>query len=368
MAGGKDIKLPVIGEVPKTGVYIGLSAVAVLIGVYYYQHRGSSSAAPAAGAAGQGAAVSGQGAYGSGIYGMGGGVSGQGAYLSGGSYPWDGTEGNPSDPYSLDPATGTTYGDGEGYGSSGEGGPPFATNGAWSQYAENYLITTLGMDASTVSEALGYYIAGEQVTPAQQDIINQATAIAGPPPVTGPGGYPPSIRLASSTASNGTVTVPNVVGMTATDAFNVLRADNLVPGPGGLNGTDTVTAESPTAGSHVQQGSTVTVTVKTGTTTTTKTGGGASGSKPSMPTNVKISGAGPTGFGVSWSPVKGATEYTVRVTYQDALVKQYANVSRSPLGVSGLQPNRTYTVHVAAGNQYGWSSETNGPTGKTTNK
>lgn len=249
-----DVKIPGVGEVPKTAALAGAGIVVVLVIMHYKSAAGGGT----------------------------GGTSG-----AAGAYPPDGTTGNPADPNSIDPSTGLTYGsEGIGTGSApgayglsasggayspgydyssgsgasgGSGGPPFTDNGAWSQYAETYLSGSVGLDAAHVSAALGAYLAGQQVTPAQKSIIDQAIGVAGNPPVTGPGGYPPSIRLSHSPAHNGTVTVPDVAGMRQVDAVNMLKAAGLHPSysPPPHGRTFYVTRTRPGAGSHVQRGTLV---------------------------------------------------------------------------------------------------------------
>lgn len=76
--------------------------------------------------------------------------------------------------------------------------PTFTDNASWMQYAEAYLVQNEGDDAATLGNALGKYLAGAQVTAAQQQLIEQAIAAANKPPVSGPDGFPPSIRLAAA--------------------------------------------------------------------------------------------------------------------------------------------------------------------------
>lgn len=176
------IKVPLIKDpLPKWAVWGGLGGTAVLILAYWRNRR--NQAAGQAGAAGPGS---------------GGALAGG----TGGAYPWDGTYSNPGDPYSLDTATGQTYG-AEGYsagpgtqggGGGGVPGPPFATNAAWSAYALQQLTQIANMDAGAVADALGLYLAGRQLDARQQDIVYAARGIAGDPPVRGPGGFPPSLR------------------------------------------------------------------------------------------------------------------------------------------------------------------------------
>jgi Fibronectin type III domain len=106
----------------------------------------------------------------------------------------------------------------------------------------------------------------------------------------------------------------------------------------------------------------------TGTTTATGTGTTTTAAKtaaPAMPTGVTVSNVTTTSFVVHWAPDPHTAMYRVRVTYQDKLVKQAQVGPVASAAISGLSPNRTYTVHVAAGNAGGFSSETNGPTVKT---
>ena len=294
-----DFKVPVIGEVPKVLVVGGGLVVGVLVFIHFRNSSSSSSAAAAAGSS----ATSGSDPYppdgtvgnpedpnstdpATGMtYGdeqvaaanTAGGDSGEfddGGDLgdTGDEYPWDGTTGNPNDPYSMDPATGETYGDEGDFGgsSSGSGGPPFLSNAAWSQYAEQYLTATVGEDAGTVSAALGPYIAGGKVTTAQQSIIEQAIAYAGNPPVAGTNGMPPGINVSgSSGGGTGAQTkVPYVVGLRATDARQNLRQAGFTVQSTGSS-TGVVSAQKPAGNTAASQGTLVTITVKATSGSTT---------------------------------------------------------------------------------------------------
>lgn len=98
------------------------------------------------------------------------------------------------------------------------------------------------------------------------------------------------------------------------------------------------------------------------------TGGGVAGGgkkgKPAMPALVRVTGTTPTSVSLRWSVSPGATSYRVRLTYQGKLAKQQASTGTSAT-VSGLTPDHTYTVHVAAVGPGGTSAETNGPAAKT---
>jgi Fibronectin type III domain len=75
----------------------------------------------------------------------------------------------------------------------------FTSNAEWSQAALQYFTTNdPGVDTGTISAALGAYITGQPVTADQQQLIEQAIAFEGYPPVGGTNGYPPSIKTASA--------------------------------------------------------------------------------------------------------------------------------------------------------------------------
>jgi PASTA domain len=196
-------------------------------------------------------------------------------------YPPDGTTGNPSDPYSTDPSTGMTYGDeqlgyggggggyggyGGGYGGGGyppsPGGGPgpggFTNNAEWAQYAEQQLSFA---DPNSLSAALGKYLTGQPVDSSQANLIDQAIAIAGYPPVSGPGGFPPSIHQGSG-GGGGQVKVPNVVGQNWLGAIRQIKAAGLSPSPSSKprGAKDPITSQNPKAGTQVAKGSKVTLT------------------------------------------------------------------------------------------------------------
>ena len=246
-----------------------------------------------------------------------------------GSYPPDGTTGNPSDPYSTDPATGQTYGDeqsngagayGAGYGefsgyNSGLAGPQsytqpgsgavstssYSSNAAWAQAVETGL-SDIGYSPTDVSGALGAWMAGQNLTAAQASIVQAAIAEFGDPPS---GSYP------------------------------ILRAPTSTHGGGSGGGTTPPPVTTP-----------------------------KKATKPGMPSGVSETAVTTNGFHVIWHAAKGATSYRVRVTYQSKLVFE-GTTAQTSINVSGLHPNQTYTVHVAASNSAGMSSETNGPAVKT---
>lgn len=181
--------------------------------------------------------------------------------------------GSTQDVAALQGAAGSTTGSGSGSGGTVFGtdvgtqvqtGPPFTSNAAWTQYVSAYLIGTVNEDPQTVTDALGAYVEGAPVTTAQERIVRDAISVGGTPPTPGPNGFPPSINV-QGTTNNGHVKIPNVVGMAAGEAHNVLTAAGLKPSDPNSNRKDEpelkVTRETPAAGTTVASGSTVTITV-----------------------------------------------------------------------------------------------------------
>lgn len=66
------------------------------------------------------------------------------------------------------------------------------TNAQWTAFAVEKL-STYNYDAATVASALGKYLARQGLTEAEIGIVQQAIAVAGPPPIGGP--YPISTAL-----------------------------------------------------------------------------------------------------------------------------------------------------------------------------
>jgi hypothetical protein len=220
---------------PKWAVFAGLGGVGVAI-VLYYRSKSQQNQQPAATATDQ--------------------------------FPPDGTVGNPSDPYSTDPATNQTYGNeaagsggtfgafgtsggfgGTGWDSStglftdpngntctnpgadgfcpgsGSGGPPFSSNDLWSNWVIQQMQTlNPNLNVGQLTDALGLYLAGQPVDPGQKTLVLDAEAIGGPPPVAGPGGYPPNVRTNGSKGGGGTAANP-VTGLKQTGQEGFTGAD-----------------------------------------------------------------------------------------------------------------------------------------------
>jgi hypothetical protein len=194
--------------------------------------------------------------------------------------------------------------------------------------------------------------------------LNGSSASTG----TGAGGGGSS---ASTGTSTGTIAVPNVVGRKDLDtAEGIIKSAGLVADAAGDPGTGnkgSVTSQTPTAGTKVAAGSTVTITY----TVPGSSGGGGTGTttkttpKPAMPSGVHATKKTANSVTLSWNKDANATSYRVRVTYQDKLVGSPQTVSGTSATISGLSANRTYTMHVAAIGPGGTSAETNGPAVKT---
>lgn len=159
-----------------------------------------------------------------------------------------------------------------------QNGPPFTNNAAWSQYVLSQLSSTV--DPGALTNALGAYIDGATVTTAQEQLIQDAIAIAGTPPVAGTNGFPPSINVGGS-----------------------------------------------------------------------KTGGG---NKPPRPTDLALDLEGPTTIAATWRPAAHASSYMFQVTPHDPAPHNIGD--RTDYSAGGLEPETTYTVHVAAENANGTSS------------
>ena len=91
---------------------------------------------------------------------------------------------------------GGTFGGG-GDGGGGTGTPTvtsFVDNAAWTQAATVYLSNLQPGKAAAISAALGKYVEGQPLSPAEVSWVNQAIAAENLPPIAGPGGFPPHYK------------------------------------------------------------------------------------------------------------------------------------------------------------------------------
>jgi len=152
-----SVQLPVVGPTSKRALAIGGTAAVALMAVLWWRRRSAAAAPPAA------AAV--------------------------------------DDTSTVDSATGGGAGGGSAGGGGGAGDAPAnlnpTSNPQWTALVMQDLSGVV--DPGELATAIGLYLTGSAVTPAQTLIIDQAIAVAGYPPVSGPSGYPPAIRTQPST-------------------------------------------------------------------------------------------------------------------------------------------------------------------------
>lgn len=198
-----------LGNLPKKEVAIGGGLLAAVLGIVWIRSRNAGANAAADSGAtdtstldpavydtdtGQTWASEGLGPYGQDPNG---GQFDSSSFTGGQVIGYD-SQGNP--------IYGPVGGSGGGNFTNPNSGPgTFTSNANWDQYATDFLVNTLGQDGPTVSKALGAYLAGSPVTDSQVAIINQATGVAGMPPVTGANGMPPNFNHVGSSNGGGTV-------------------------------------------------------------------------------------------------------------------------------------------------------------------
>lgn len=206
-----------LGAVSKKTAILGGAAVVILAGIVYMRSRKASQAAATANA-GANTGIDPATGYAYGSAEDAAALANQASYI------------NPSVPYAP--------GGGGGLSDTGTLGPGgFTNNAQWAQYAETTLASNGAVsDISALSAAIGKYLTDQPVNGDQQSLINQAIAIAGYPPVSGPSGYPPSINTSGGTTPTGSA--PGAVtglhgGQRAADG--VLLYWNATPGATSYN-------------------------------------------------------------------------------------------------------------------------------------
>jgi len=182
------------------------------------------------------------------------------------------------------------YGAGTGLTQSNMGPGSFTNNAAWAQYVEEYLVDTEGADAATIGNSIGKYITGQALSTDMISAVQNAIAIGGYPPVAGTNGNPPGYV----TANTGTTTPPP-------------------------NGGGTTTTPPPTT------------------------------TKLAKATGLRVTAASKNSISYTWSGVAGSQYYDVYATYQGSRIG-YQRITVAKATINGLSPNRTYTLHVIAGN------------------
>jgi len=165
------IKTP-IGTVQKKTAFLVGGAAVVIGGIVYFRERGTATATPTDTT-----------------------VTGDVDPATGFVY------GTPEDLAAL-ASQGTDLGSVGGVTNTGGGGSvpstgtgSYATNGEWSQAAIEYMINNgLVTDSTQLAAALGKYITGAYADDISVQLIDQAIAVQGYPPIAGVNGYPPSIN------------------------------------------------------------------------------------------------------------------------------------------------------------------------------
>jgi PASTA domain len=281
-----DIRLPLVGEVPKKAAIGGAAVAVVIVVIVIMRQRNAANAAGAANASSASAsgesgmvtdpagnqcaaldpgsgycpgspqdqAYQEQAAYG-GVSDYGG--EGYGEYGTG--YVTD-PAGNQC--IAIDPATGYCPGYNP-VGAAGTGPGEYTTNDEWLEAA----MSDVPGDQATIQAALAAVLGGLTVTTAQKNLFLEAVGINGQPPQ----GYPQPIKTSDTSgqpAPVARVTVPNVIGQEAVNAQQNLGEVGLkstLTGPAfkaGLGGVRQITAESPKQGTKVNSGSSVKLTYK----------------------------------------------------------------------------------------------------------
>jgi hypothetical protein len=273
MAEGGSVKVPLAGTMSKKTLTFILGGSAALVAFLWYRHRKSAGAATTAPS---GTDTTGTGAIDPNAIDPATGIP----YSQ--EYGYTGIDPNTGLPYSqqlaggfYDPNTGQ-------YVYPGTNVPPpttspsatatVTTNAEWAQAAESYLTVNAGTDMATLSAALGKYLTARTLNATEQGLVDQAIAFEGYPPVSGPGGFPPSMHTTGNPPPPppppGTkVTVPRVIGDRVENANSALQALGLKSTFGARkpNKPYHVISQSPNAGAKVAKGSTVHLGIKEGT-------------------------------------------------------------------------------------------------------
>jgi hypothetical protein len=195
-ASSKTIKLPIFGNVKKgTAAAVGLGSVGLVLAVWWWRQRQAAQSA----ASNQSNQASTSAAT----------TTGQMATDPAGNVclqsqidPSTGyCSGSAQDMEAQQSLLGEDYGDESALSGTTLGTSPVATtttfsnNAAWAQAAETYM----GSDgADAIAAAISKYIAGQQMSTAQQQIVQEAIAAEGYPPVAGANGYPPAMNVVGS--------------------------------------------------------------------------------------------------------------------------------------------------------------------------
>jgi hypothetical protein len=244
------------------------------------------------------------------------------------------------------------YGLADGGGAGGGGGGfTGTTNSAWTQYAAQALSGASDKwSYGDIAAALGAFIANRPLTGVQQEIVQAAIAMAGPPPEGThpviPGGDVPITVAPGHLRAWGTAT-DTQIGLqwdkvAGANHYRLFRSD-LGSEPIGDSVDTTAYARGLTPNkSYTFQVAAISASGKTGPKSaafTAKTKP-VSLAKPSAP---KVSLITKTGATLTTGAVKGATGY---LWYVNGTDRGHSDGPRQ--AISGLRPNTSYRVHVRA--------------------
>lgn len=250
MAG--DIHLPFVGDVKAGYVYAGGAGLAAVIGIAYWRHRNAAQAATSTDttAAPDPNAVDPST----------GNTYAQEAAGNTGSFPYGGVSDYGGSYYGTGNITGYDQNGNPVYSSGITGNLQFTTNADWASEAESLLLSA-GITEQASATAISRVLAGLSVTSAQQDIFMQAIGLIGQPP---PNGYPKPIKVTDTPqqpppTTSTKATVPNVVGMHYSNAYNELTALGLHVTPHPQHSEYTVKSQSISPGTQVAKGTTINI-------------------------------------------------------------------------------------------------------------
>lgn len=305
------VNVPKVGKVKKSHLYIAVGGTALFVGWRWYQARAYSDSGDTT----YTTADIGEGIDASGIIGAGG-VSGNTQY---GGTTTDGTSADVID-----------------------------TNAEWTQKAVE-LLSNAGMDPATVYAALGDYLAQKPLTSSEQSIVRSALAATGNPPVGGPYtiteqvgavtlGAPQNVRATEVGNDYVILSFDRVTNAGYYRAYRSGASTNVGAGDGppikvtGLTPNTKYTlyvAADTTTGKPGPRSSGVSVTTK--------------GASLKAPTGLKVRQKFRTSVQVGWSPVAGAGGYILKASTG----RTWESTDPADT-VSGLKPNTSYWVQVAA--------------------
>lgn len=326
---GGTIDLPQIGPVPKVAVFGVVGAAVAFVGWKYYQNRNAATDTTT--------------------------DTGTDTGFTDGS-------GSAPDTSALGPINGS-YG---GYtGVSGDAGTDtsgsIVTNAAWSNDALTKLTDAGSYSSSDIVAALGNYLGGQPLSSDQQTIVRAAIAVSGYPPVGSfsiiSGGNtsltvaPSGLKAQNIGTTSAQIAFTPVAGATSYRIYRSGVSTNV----GASNG-------SPITISGLSPGTSYTVHV-TGFNAAGTAGpdSGAITFKTTVGTPGSISGrtttVTSTSIHTTFKGAANAAKYHVILNGQT-----WSYVPGSPFTISGLKPNTSYTVGIAATNAAG----TDGPRSTST--